>query len=134
MKNPIIRTHHNFNLGEYPKDIEIYDLELNPSLTIPDQAPSLGELIQRYQTGREIMAQSEPIFDEHLNLPDVSRMDKVEKEMFRKTIQREISNYQTALADHNTKQKQEAENALRQQLTDAQSELTNLKQSVEGVE
>lgn len=92
--DPVLRTHMNYSLGEFPTDKEHPS---SKSLTVPDMATPLKDLMERYIRGRDIPMQKEPVFEEHLNLPDVRTMTKVEKEQFAQKVRAQIADHRSRL-------------------------------------
>lgn len=111
----IIRTHENFKLGDFPGDMEE---PKGQSLTIPGMSIPLQTLLDRYIQGREIPLQDDPYYDGHLNLPDVSRMDKVEKELYSQQLRRQIKEYQNSLAAAANEKEQNYVQSLQQKIQD----------------
>lgn len=98
----IVRTPFNFQLGEYPKDKETF---VNPTLTKPEMSMPIREILQRYQNGREILTAKETFYDGHLPFPDTSRMDKVDRELYRRQVVSEIKDYDDRLTQYHNDQK-----------------------------
>jgi len=67
-----------------------------PSLTIPDQAMSIQEILRRYTSGLPIGGSRSPIFDEDNDLPELSKMDLADR-------QTAIERYASELKDLTTK-------------------------------
>lgn len=92
-ESPVIRSDQDYTLGDFPGDQESPN-PANPSKTIPGMAVPLTTLLERFVKGREIPLQREPIYEGHLNLPDLRTMDKVEKAMYKKKVVAAISEFQ----------------------------------------
>lgn len=94
----IVRTEHNFKLGEFPKDLETFQ---QPTLTKPEMSMPVRELLERYQNGRQIFTAKDAHYDGHLPFPDTSRMTKVDRELYRRQIVHEVDDYQRRLDEFN---------------------------------
>lgn len=71
MRKCITRGNHDPSAGR--------EIPVGPSLTIPDQAMSLEELIARHTRGQSVV-QLQPVYlGEDEDTPDVTRMDKIEQ-------------------------------------------------------
>jgi hypothetical protein len=74
-----------FNKKNKIKKGEYYDLESQPSLTIPDQALSIKELLKRFTRGGEVkLLQPQYIESDELDVPaefglDLNQMDQMER-------------------------------------------------------
>lgn len=82
---PIIRTH--FNSKYFPKKQEKTD---KPSLTVPDQAMSVQELIKRFASGLPLTAARVPLYDGEEETIDLDRLDLVERKEILDEARREM--------------------------------------------
>jgi len=74
---------------EYPK---------GESLTVPDMTLPLSELLARYTRGSEV-PMFQPIYEGDTDVPDISRMDTVEKTAYAKHIAQQIDHTRKKLSD-----------------------------------
>jgi hypothetical protein len=76
-----------------------------PSMTIPDQTMSIREIMNRYARGLPIAGEKFPLYegDDDENLPDLSRMDKIEKIEATRRIQDEVLDIQKKYEDDKKK-------------------------------
>lgn len=61
-----------------------------PSLTIPNEAMSIREILVRYARGLPINGARVPIYDVENDLPDPRKMDLADWEEMRKQVQAEL--------------------------------------------
>lgn len=61
-----------------------------PSLTIPDQALSMREILRRFANGMPLSVGKVPIYDEENDLPDFSKMDLADREEYAEMYRQEI--------------------------------------------
>ena len=88
------RTTTNFILGEFPGDVELPDPK---SLTVPGMAFPMQDLLNRLVQGREVPLVRDPVYEGHLDVPDVRRMSRPEKEMYAKEVREKIRKHQSLL-------------------------------------
>lgn len=69
---------------------EINDM---PSMTVPDQAMSMAEILSRFARGLPIEAGRVPIYDEENDLPDIRTLDLVERADLAEQYRNELSEY-----------------------------------------
>lgn len=84
----------NYSLGDHPKDVETPD---PISLTTPHMADGIEDLISKFIKGQEVPIQSDPYF--HGNLPEVDKMDKIEREIYSRQVRATIVEAQQVIAD-----------------------------------
>lgn len=118
MRDFVIRTNANFKLGDGVKDTEFFSM---PSRAVPGMAVPLQELISRYVKGREIPLQSDPVYEGHLNIPDLRVMDKVEREVYAQKVRAQISDYRNRLAEAEAQKEKSVVEDLRKQIADLQA-------------
>lgn len=58
------------------------EINTQPSMTVPDQAMSMKEILRRFAAGIPIEAGRVPIYDEENDLPDFRKMDLAEREAY----------------------------------------------------
>jgi hypothetical protein len=75
------------------------EINLFPSLTIPDQALSLNEIIRRFASGIPMDIGKIPVFDEENDLPDFRKMDLAERQEWKERFQQELDDFR---ASHTT--------------------------------
>ena len=66
-----------------------------PSMTIPDLSISVKELVDRMQMGLPAEGERVAVFDEGKAMPDLSRMDLADRQLFIKFYQDELNNLLT---------------------------------------
>ena len=66
-----------------------------PSMTIPDLSISVKELVDRMQMGLPPEGERVAVFDEGKAMPDLSRMDLADRQLFIKFYQDELNNLLT---------------------------------------
>ena len=80
---PLSRLNYTY---EHDRDGENNTL---PSLTQPDQTMSLREMILRYSRGQSVPT-FKPVYDGEEDMPDISRMSKIELQELRQDVLGEI--------------------------------------------
>lgn len=66
-----------------------------PSMTIPDLTISVKELVDRMQMGLPPEGERVAVYDEGKAMPDLSRMDLADRQLFIKFYQEELNNLLT---------------------------------------
>lgn len=66
-----------------------------PSMTIPDLTISVKELVERMQMGLPPEGERVAVYDEGKAMPDLSRMDLADRQLFIKFYQDELNNLLT---------------------------------------
>lgn len=85
MKNVKIKT--SMNAHEFEKH---YEINNEPSLTVPDQTMSIQEILERYARGLPIGGQNEGYYDEEDDLPDPRTLDLEERAQLAMRFEDEI--------------------------------------------
>lgn len=62
-----------------------------PSLTVPDQALDLKEIIRRFAAGIPMNVGKMPVFDEENDLPDFTKMDLADREAYAEQYRQELA-------------------------------------------
>lgn len=113
---PKIRTqweNHTF------KTRKVYETNIGPSETIPDQSMSLREMVRRHQMGLPVPAGHQPIWDEEDQMPDFRTLDLAEIEEYKnkylEKIQEIEENQKTVAQRRQEKKELEKIEALKQQ-------------------
>lgn len=88
-----VKNSLNYNHKE-----QIGEINLFPSLTIPDQALSLNEIIRRFASGIPMDIGKIPVFDEDNDLPDFRKLDLAEREEYKLRFQEELDEFRRAQA------------------------------------
>lgn len=79
------RNHYNTK----PDAGEVNEL---PGKTIPEQSMSLREILKRYASGLPVTGQKVPVYEgEDLDAPDISRLDKIDREQLKNELREELS-------------------------------------------
>lgn len=94
-----------FNSKEFKKNYEVND---EPSMTIPDQTMSITEILRRYASGLPISGEKVPIYHDEEDLPEWKTLDLSEKQELKDQIAEDIRQYQVALQEQERKRKKEA--------------------------
>ena len=82
---PVIRNH--FNSRYFFKNMEVND---EPSLTIPDQAMTVQELLTRFASGLPLSAGRVPIYEGEEEMTDLEKLDLAEREEILRSAREEI--------------------------------------------
>lgn len=81
-------------------------------------AEPIKDLIERFVRGRDIPIRNDLVFDGHLNVPDITNLDKTEKEMFAKGVRNHIKQFQGMLADAKEKEQENVVAQLQQRIAE----------------
>ncbi|QCS36951.1 hypothetical protein [Tortoise microvirus 32] len=84
-----------YNSKEFPKN---YEVNTQPSQTIPDQTMSVREIMDRYARGLPISAGKVPIYDGDEDLPDFKKMDLSEQQELLRANAEHIERLQSDLS------------------------------------
>jgi len=107
---PVIRT--LYNSWAFPKS---YEINTQPSLTVPDEAMSIAEIVNRYAHGMPLpLGKTGEYFGEESDLPNnLDKLDLAERE----EILRSVAEERDKIIESVTKRKKEAqEKRLQQQI------------------
>lgn len=85
MKNVINSLTYNF------KEHTNGEVNTQPSMTQPDQAMSIREILERFSRGLPIEGQKVPIYDEENDLPDIKTLDLAERQELKENYQAELA-------------------------------------------
>lgn len=103
-----MKFQNHYNTEEFPRRYEELP-SLTPSMTIPDQSMSVGEIMRRFASGLPISGQKVPSFNEE-EIPDMDRLDLSEKFDLVEENRNRIALMQKALQDQeDARQKKENE-------------------------
>jgi len=119
MRNQKVRTQFTYALGEGFSDVETPS---SKSETIPGMALTVEQIMARIRSGQELTIQ-QPVYEGHLNLPDVRRMDKVEKEMFAREVRQSVKDLQDKLQQEKKEKHQKEVSDLKAELDQMKSQL-----------
>lgn len=72
-----IRTKRNYDANE-----QLYEWSPLPSLTIPDQALTMSEIMSRFAQGLPVHGEKVPVYNGDEELPDFQRMDLADKQEY----------------------------------------------------
>lgn len=126
-----IRARRPFRLGEHPGDLE----RMDPiSMTQPGMAMTMDQLLNRFVSGREVPVLSDPVYEGHLNIPDVRVMDKVEREEYRRSVYSALADYNSRLAAAREKEELSKIEQLQATVTDLQAKLARVPEQKENSE
>lgn len=71
-----------------------YEVNNQPSLTIPDQTMSIAELVRRYAQGLPIEGQKVPLYDGENEFPDLTKMDLADRQTYLESAAQEYQEIQ----------------------------------------
>jgi hypothetical protein len=97
---PIIRDH--FNSKWFGKR---YEINNEPSLTIPDEAMSISEMVARFANGIPLDGGREPLYDGEEELTDLEKLDLSERQAILEEARQRIAEAETSVK----KRREEAE-------------------------
>lgn len=86
----IVNSRNYAKLFSDSESLERFEVNTKPSLTIPDQVMSLHEILRRYVRGENVAELFSPAYDDSGDFPDLSRLDKVEREAYLQSLRKEI--------------------------------------------
>jgi hypothetical protein len=98
-----------------------YEVNNEPSETVPDQAMSIRTILERYSRGLPISGERTPIWqqgDDYNDLPDLRTLDLSERQEFTEQYQQELKSLQKTL-------KSEKKHSDLQKISDISSEEQN---------
>jgi hypothetical protein len=104
-----MRVKNIFSADEFEKEYEVND---EPSLTIPDQTMSIKEILNRFASGLPIDGQKVPIYDESESeeyFPDPRYMDLADRQEMAENYKQELQAYQTKAEETKSDVNSEAE-------------------------
>lgn len=90
---------NRFNYHLHPCPGEVNKL---PSMTVPDQALDLKEIIRRFAAGIPLDVGKMPVFDEDNDLPDFSKMDLADRQAYAEQFQEELNEIKSRLKPRET--------------------------------
>lgn len=91
---------NTLNARYYPTPGEVNG---QPSLTVPDQAMSLKEILRRFASGIPMDAGKVPIYDEENDLPDFTKMDLADREALAQEYAEEVREIKERVKERETK-------------------------------
>lgn len=98
------------NGHEYPKEYKVFTI---PSLTIPDQAISIKEMIARFTMGLPIHGNRVPIYDgDQEYFPDLDKMDLVDRDEYIKSSVDRLNDHKRLKKEQDDKNDAEMENRI----------------------
>ena len=105
-------NYDDFNKGKKIKKGESFDLESEPSLTIPDQALTIQEILERYTRGGEVRVLKPQYLEDAQTdvgsmVPDMSKMDKLDKIDMAREVGEYIDTVQKAVKKRKASKKEE---------------------------
>lgn len=91
-----------WNASEFPKD---YQIPYGISCTVPDQAMSIQQIMQRFAAGLPVDGERVPFYEgdentpdeELIGFPDLTKMDLAEREQYLKDTQRQLDQLKTQI-------------------------------------
>lgn len=105
-------NYSDYNDRKKIKKGEYYDLSKEPSLTVPDQAMTVQEILERYTRGGEVrVLKPQYLEDESTDVgamvPDLSKMDKLDKIDMAREVGEYIGDIQKAVKKRKSQKKKE---------------------------
>lgn len=85
---PIVKN--SLNASRYKEQGEVNIL---PSLTIPDQSMSVQDILDRFTRGLPIGGQRVPVYDELDDLPDIRTLDLAERQELSERYTQELADF-----------------------------------------
>lgn len=85
-----------YNATEFKTQREV---NLLPSLTIPDQTFTIKEILDRFARGLAFNGAKVPVYHGEEELPDTRRMDLADIEQYKESLQLEIEGLQSKLRE-----------------------------------
>lgn len=130
MKKAVIKTHYlaALNPEKFPR---LYERNVLPSLTVPDQTMSIQEILERHTRGLGIDQGKVPMYygdDEVLDQSDLKKMDLSELQELREANAERLEEMRMELIDKAKKKKYEA---MRRKIKD-EIEFEEVKKKKEG--
>lgn len=87
-----VKNRFNYHLHPCPGEVN-----KQPSMTVPDQALDLKEIIRRFAAGIPLDVGKMPVFDEENDLPDFSKMDLADRQAYADQFQEELEEIKSRL-------------------------------------
>ena len=119
---------HNtyFDDGVFPGVLLIGEENTAPSKTVPGMTLSLQELLKKYVRGENVTT-FEPVFDSDSDLPDVSKLDALERLDMARNLREFVSDEQAKRSSAVQKSLEKADAALKKAaLSDAPSDIVDV--------
>lgn len=91
-----------YNSQEFPPDHEKNGL---PSLTVPNQAMSIQEIMRRFAQGLTVEGERVPVYNGEEELPDLKRMDLVDRQEFAEHVKETITESRKKLKELDEEEK-----------------------------
>ena len=87
------RTIFNFNLGDHPRDVEVFDPD-RQKVTVPGMVQPLRDIINKYVRGGEL-----PVMPETPSFPDagldITKLDKIDLAQYKMEVSERINSVVT---------------------------------------
>jgi len=83
-----MKVKNSLNAHEFPKNYEIND---EPSMTVPDQTMSIRTILERYSRGLPVGGRLDEYYDEEDDLPDPRTLDLAERQELAELYTKEIN-------------------------------------------
>lgn len=77
--------------GTYNWKAQQYEENTMPSVTLPNQAMSMKEIMERFARGLPISGAKVPLYDEENDLPDIRTLDLAERQQLSQQYEMELS-------------------------------------------
>lgn len=95
----MLKIKTNYNSSEFAKNYEKNSL---PSMTVPNQAMSVRELIIRFASGLPVQAGKVPIYEGDEEFPDIDKMDLIEREDYYQDLRKQRQEAAQRVKDRRT--------------------------------
>lgn len=102
---PVIRTQYNSRY--HPKKQEIND---EPSMTVPDMAMSINEIMKRFANGMPIDGGKVPMYEEEgdvMRSDEYKKLDLAEREEYMESVRQELIDIQKRVKERRAKVEQD---------------------------
>jgi hypothetical protein len=111
----LYRGQTSYELGMHACDVEYPNSD---SMTVPDMVDPLATLLGKLVRGQAVPINEDPYY--HGDLPDLDRMDKVDREMYKREVYQRIKDAQQTI-------KERQEESKRLQIADQRAEIERLR-------
>ncbi|AXH77877.1 MAG: hypothetical protein [Microviridae sp.] len=101
-----MKFQNHFNRAEFPRRFE---KNTQPSMTVPDQAMPMREIMRRYASGLPIAAGKVPIYeDPESDLPDLTNMDLADRQEYIEKAAQELKEVKQRLDEKEAEKQKKA--------------------------
>lgn len=107
----------------YQRSAHHYETNGKPSMTVPNQAMTVRELIIRFASGIPLDAGKVPIYEGELDLPDLDKMDLIEREAYYKELRQQRDEVELRVKNARIKREEmKMEEVIQERIRKAQEE------------